>query len=442
MKNIYLILITILVHYSNNAQSQNPKLDQIVNQYIKPSESGGVLLYAIGDNIIHHKAYGLSSKELNIPMQTKNVFRIASMTKQFVAVSILTLVEQGKLSLEDDIQKYVADVFPAKPFLIKIKNLLSHTSGIKNLTSIGNYQAFMTKSVTPAELIAYFKNEPLDFEPGTQHSYSNSGYILLHYIIEKISGMKLNDYMQKYLFSKINVTFAKVEADFDIIPNKATGYINEKMTADYMSMTQIACLVMSAQDMYRWHRGLYAGKIISKEHLKMAQSPFQLNDGSFCTYGFGWGMSILNGNSLIEHGGGISGYGGYEVYFPKEDIFCVFLANSQSRSEGLILYKAITAISKSQLLKDIKIDTKLMQSIKGNYTFGQLLIEISEKNGRLFFNGRYNTSSWTMRFTGNDSFYVEEQYPFEYTIIKDSSGKIIEIVAKGRGEYYEHFLRK
>ena len=437
---ICLLVSGIYLKQGIKAQPSLAKIDQIVNQYIKPNESGGVLLLARGDKILHHKAYGLASKELNIPMKTVNTFRIASMTKQFVAVCILTLEEQGKLSLEDDIRKYVPE-FPDKGETIRIKHLLSHTSGIKNLTSIGNYPEYMKKVVTLSELISYFKNEPLEFVPGSKNSYSNSGYILLHHIIEKLSGMSLNDYMQKYLFGKIGVTTARVEADNEIIPNKASGYINEHMTADYMSMTQIACLVMCAEDMFRWHRGLYAGKIISKQNLQKAQSGFRLNDGTYTDYGFGWGIKVLNGDTLIEHGGGISGYGGYEVYLPKEDIFAVFLDNSQSRPEDLILYKAISAVSKSKLINEIHLTTEQRKKYIGQYQFGDTKTEIVEKNGRLYLNGRYKGASWPIRFTALNTFYIEEQYPFEYTFITDENDKITEIILKGRGGYEERAKR-
>lgn len=164
-------------------------IDNYLKKKIKITEPGISILAAKNGRIFYERGLGLANLELQVPLTPTTVFRIGSITKQFTAIAILQLVEQGKLSLTDSIQKYIVD-FPSKKRTITIEHLLTHTSGIRDYLSLDHSDPFvLRRDFTPKEVIDFFKNAPLDFEPGTEWGYSNSGYFLLGYVIELVSGM-------------------------------------------------------------------------------------------------------------------------------------------------------------------------------------------------------------------------------------------------------------
>src|ERR1051325_2875224 len=203
------------------------------------------------------KGYGMADMELGVKVEPDMVFRLGSITKQFTAVSILMLAEQGKLSLTDDITRFFPD-FPAKGRTITVEHLLTHTSGIKSYTSIPAWLTMWRKDMTVAELIDLFKNEPADFEPGTQWLYNNSGYILLGAIIEKVSGMTYEQFLQKNIFDPLGMKHTFYGSATRVIPRRVPGYSMSReglRNAEYLSMTHpyaAGALISNEDDMALW----------------------------------------------------------------------------------------------------------------------------------------------------------------------------------------------
>jgi len=160
--------------------------------------------------VLYRKAFGMANLELSVPMGVENVFEIGSITKQFTAVSILMLMEQGKLNLEDEITKYIPD-YPTHGKKITIHHLLNHTSGIKSYTSMKSFIATAAIDKTPEELIDVFKNEPMDFDPGEKWLYNNSGYIILGHIIEEISGKSYEDFVTANIFNPLKMENSRMQ---------------------------------------------------------------------------------------------------------------------------------------------------------------------------------------------------------------------------------------
>ena len=190
-KYITLLIILFSIQISTGQKDISSKIDALISSNYKKTNPGVSVLIAKNGKVIYRKAYGKSNLELNTTMSLENVFQIGSITKQFTAVSILMLAEQGKLNLEDGIETYIKNS-PTKGKKITIHQLLNHTSGIKNSTPVGDNGFLSRKDMTSIELVDYIKNNPLDFEPGSKFKYSNAGYILLGRIIEIASGVSLN----------------------------------------------------------------------------------------------------------------------------------------------------------------------------------------------------------------------------------------------------------
>lgn len=184
----FLFCFAILPFNPAKAQSLAEKIDAIVAEQYKPDEPGVVVRVQKDGKVLFEKAYGMADMELGVKMQPDHILRLGSITKQFTAVAMLMLVQEGKVSLTDDLTKHLPD-YPTGGRKITVAQLLNHTSGIKSYTGMASFMSIMRKDFTLTELIDHFKNEPFDFEPGERWSYNNSAYILAGAVIEKASGM-------------------------------------------------------------------------------------------------------------------------------------------------------------------------------------------------------------------------------------------------------------
>jgi CubicO group peptidase (beta-lactamase class C family) len=309
------------------------KVDKLLAAVYKPTETGATALIARKGTVIYKKAFGMANLELNVPMQVDNVFRIGSITKQFTAVSILQLKEQGKLDLQDDIKKFIPD-YPTHGYTITVEQLLNHTSGIKSYTNMNEWDGqVQRKDFTPAALVDYFKNQPMDFAPGTKWEYNNSGYVLLGFIIEKVSGKTYQQYIVDNIFKPLGMTNSYYGEDSPLIKNRVPGYDPGKdgvVNTNYLSMTQpyaAGSLLSTVDNLFKWHQGLHAYKIVKKEILDKAFVASKLVNGKPTNYGYGWFLGNLQGSPTIEHGGGINGSLTNAIYLPNEDVFVTVFSN-------------------------------------------------------------------------------------------------------------------
>jgi CubicO group peptidase (beta-lactamase class C family) len=267
------------------------KINAFLEKIYPANEPGAAVLAVKNGKIILRKGYGMANLELGIPIKPEMVFRIGSITKQFTAVAIMKLVEEGKLSVTDDIKKYLPD-YPTHGHKITIHHLLNHTSGIKSYTSMPDWPPLMRKDMTLKELIDFFKNQPMDFAPGERFLYSNSGYILLGAIIEKVSGKSYEAYMDENIFKPLNMSGSYYGSPSRIIPLRAFGYEKDKSqitNASYLSMTQpyaAGSLLSTVDDLHRWYQALEAGKVLSQKSLEQMYTPTKLNNGKTQNYGY------------------------------------------------------------------------------------------------------------------------------------------------------------
>lgn len=399
MKNLHSIkfasfLFIIFFSFSNLfAQSLEQKVDDYL-KYAYPSNEPGVsFLIAKDGKPIYQKAFGLANMELNVPMSPANVFEIGSITKQFTAISILMLQEQGKLKIEDEITKYIPD-YPTLGKKITIYQLLNHTSGIKSYTNMESFRTRARTDVTPKELIDVFKNEPLDFEPGTEFRYNNSGYILLGHIIEIVSGDTYAHFLEKNIFKPLGMNASSYGSMKNIMPNRASGYSDTESgfeNADYLSLTipyAAGSIMSSTSDLLKWQIALNNNSLIKKETYEKAIHGSSLNDGTHISYGFGLEEGKISGSPSIQHGGGIFGYTTMGIYLPEEKIFVSGLTNCDCKDiSGLTARIASIAIGKP--FPDKKDAIKLTEAEQkkwlGAYEFeGKVIRFITLENGQLF----------------------------------------------------------
>lgn len=347
-----LTISTAAMTQSTEPGTMTSEFDKLLSAQFKEGDAGCSALVAVGGEIIYRKAFGMANLELNVPMKPDMVFRIGSITKQFTAVAILQLMEQGKLSLMDDITKYIPD-YPTQGYTITIEHLLTHTSGIKSYTNATEFQKYLKEDLNPEEVIDRFKNLPMEFAPGTKWNYNNSGYFLLGYIIEKVTGKSYQKYIEENLFIPAGMTSSLYGSNTRIVLNRAYGYEPEgEMTvnAEYLSMLlpySAGGIMSTVKDLYKWNRALLSLKLIKKETLEKAFTEYKLKDGTGTGYGYGWFLGNLRGSPTIEHGGSINGYVCNAIYLPEEDVFVAVFSNNSDKSTYAVSQKmAAIAIDK------------------------------------------------------------------------------------------------
>jgi len=298
-------------------------------------------------------------------------FRLGSITKQFTAACVLLLEERGKLKVEDPVKKYVPDA-PAAWDKVTIFHLLTHTSGIPSFTGFPDYHSTEALPATPEQLVARFRDKPLEFQPGEKWNYSNSGYVLLGYLIEKITQQSYSQFVQENIFNPLGMKDSGYDSNSAIIVHRAAGYTpspNGVVNAGYIDMTiplSAGALYSTAEVLLRWEQGLMGGKLLSAASLQKMTTPFK-ND-----YAFGLGVRTVKGHKLIEHGGGIEGFNTYLAFYPEDKLTVVALANLNGDApEGIASKLAAIAHGETVVLpserKEITIPSSILAKYVGTY---------------------------------------------------------------------------
>jgi len=340
MKKIYLFsLIVFGLCVNINAQpiSKNDKqigvkLDSALVQLFKSNEPGCAVLVTHKDDIIYKKAFGMANLEFNIPMKPDMVFGIASITKQFTGIAIMQLVEKGKIRLQDSINKYIPD-YPTHGYYITIEHLLTHTSGIKNYQLIKFDSIVSRLDHKPKDFINLFMNEDMDFVPGTKWNYSNSGYFLLGYIIEKISEMSYQQYIEENILKPAGMSNSYYNDYKRIIKNRVNGYrkgVNGFENPLYLSPTVLysaGALMCNVDDMFKYYQALNSYKLVSKESLEKTRTSYKLIDGTETGYGYGVEVREVYGFPAVYHAGGGAGFYTLQMYFPQKDVNFIIFSN-------------------------------------------------------------------------------------------------------------------
>jgi D-alanyl-D-alanine carboxypeptidase len=308
-------------------------IDESLASAFPPHAPGAAVIIVKDRQILLRKGYGMANLEWGIPNTPGTVFRIGSVTKQFTAVASLMLVEQGKLDLQDPIEKFLPG-YPAHGHIITVEHLLTHTSGIKSYTGMKEWLPVWGKDFKLEELIDFFKFQPMDSAPGQRWIYNNSAYILLAAVIQQASGLAYDEFLEQKLLKPLGMLHTCLELPGRIIPNRAAGYEKGAQgftNAAYISMTQplsAGGMVSTIDDLACWDQALYEGQLLPPETLRRAHIPYKLQDGSSTNYGYGWGIHQYEGFEIQEHGGGIHGFACHALRVPAARVFAAVLTNS------------------------------------------------------------------------------------------------------------------
>ena len=396
---------------------------------------GMAVLVARGDHVLYQGARGAASIELATPLSPGQVFRLGSITKQFAAAAVLKLAEDGKLSLDDPLSKFVPG-YPGGD-KVSVRMLLNHTSGIRSYTDMpGVMDGPIQKTVTTAQLIDTFKNEKPDFAPGEGWHYNNSGYVLVGAVIEAASGQPWHAYLKKSFFDPLGMARTGYgDETLAVIPGHVTGYTlanDQWAVAKYLSMTQphaAGALVSTVGDLLRWNRAVHEGKVLKADSYRLMVTPQGKAVGE--KYGFGISHEKLRGEDVLQHGGGIFGFSTHLLYLPQSEVTVAVLYNADSgRPPGIgtdtaARLLAAKAIGRPyQEKKAIPIDAATLREYEGVYRIDKDAARVLRVvDGRLT-SQRTASPAYVLVPVAKDSFLFEEglsRMAFE----RDAAGKVV-----------------
>jgi len=306
------------------------KANEYINAHVAQNKFSGTVLLAKEGTILFTKAYGMTDYEQKIENTIETKFRIGSITKQFTAMAIMMLQEKGLLNIQDTVSKYIPD-FPHGNE-ITIHHLLTHSSGILNYTSLKEFIDNITKPITLDDLIKLFKDKPLDFEIGKKFSYSNSGYVLLTFIIEKVSEISYEAFLNKNIFEPLEMSSTGYYHNENPPKNESFGYtINETeniIKAENWHMSQAVgagALYSTVEDLFIWDQALYTEKLVSQKSLDLMFTKYYSYDNMHI--GYGWVIGEILEKMCIGHAGGLNGFITQILRFVNEDICIIVLSN-------------------------------------------------------------------------------------------------------------------
>lgn len=412
------------------------KADEYVKAQADANGFSGSVLIAKGDKVLFAKGYGLANAEFNISNTPQTKFRLGSITKQFAAMAIMILAEKGKLSLEDPVSKYIENS-PEAWKDVTIHHLLSHTSGIPSFTSLPSYGASMPLPTTPTKTIDRVRAMKLEFKPGEKFNYSNTGYVMLGAIIEKVSGQSFEKYLEENVFTPLGMKDSGYDSPTKILKNRASGFevAGDKIShASYLDMTvphAAGALYSTVEDLHRWSMALDDGKLISPGFAPKMYTPVKNN------YAYGWVVGKRYGKQTIGHGGGINGFQTDITRFPEEKLCIVVLCNN-NRSQPGIVANGLSAIAMGEKYENpkkrkfITVAPKILDTYVGDYQIVPGMVLSVTREGERLFGQATGQGKAELRAESETAFFVREANAV-VTFGKDAAGKVTHLMLKQGG---------
>lgn len=346
-----LILLAVASFFIVSYYSRADEVDDYVKDQMQRQHVVGLSLAVIKDGkLIKARGYGLANVEQNVPATKDTVYNIASIGKQFTATAVMMLAEDNKIRLDDRITNYLSDLPPAWSE-ITIRQLLTHTSGIKNYTSLPDFGKISKSPVTTSQLVSLLAGYPLDFRPGEKWSYCNTDYHLLAEIVTKVSGRPYADFLQERIFAPLGMNSTGPYDSRSIITNRASPYEWQNGTlrnADYLDYSWAfgaGAEASTVVDMAKWDVSLHTDKLLPRRLWEEMWTPVKLADGNSFPYGFGWHVQVDETNRVIWHGGGDPGFRSDMVQWLDDRVTVIvlltggssFLPNGQESSADIAL---------------------------------------------------------------------------------------------------------
>lgn len=425
---VLLVAFSALVFAVGPVAAQDvARMDQVVRASSDADAFSGAVLVARDGRILLDQGYGPANREWNIPNDGDTKFRLGSLTKQFTAVAIMLLNQQGKVDLDAPIKTWLPQA-PAAWDAVTTRHLLSHTAGIPNFTAFDDYETLKTRPATTAELIARFSDRPLDFAPGTRFAYSNSGYVLLSAIVEAASGQTYADFVTANLFVPLGMTDSGYDRHDAILPRRASGYApgaSGVVNADYVDMsipTGAGALYSTTHDLLKWEQGLFGGRVLNPQSITALTTP--VRNG----YAMGLMVSEADGKKLVWHNGAIEGFNTYMAYDPGDRTAVIVLGNLNGEAPDklgaalVILARGGTVTLPSER-RAVALSPDALKAYEGVYNLAPTFaLTISVVDGKLMAQAT-GQPAFALTAEAEDAFYLTA-VDAQITFTRDAAGAV------------------
>jgi CubicO group peptidase (beta-lactamase class C family) len=423
------------------AETVSENAAALLSGVIKTNDPGLAVLVAQDGKILFEKGCGMADMEHHVPITPQTMFRIASITKQFTTAAILKLQEEPKLSVKDKLSRFIPD-FP-RGDQVTLRQLLTHTSGIHNYTDEPDFLSRVTNATTTEAIIAEMKKYRYDFDPGTKWDYDNSGYILLGYIVEKVSGRSYGDFLRENFFQPLGMTSTGVYRTPEALGySLETNGFKRALYWDPSWCGGAGALSSSVEDMYRWNEGVFNGQVLDAASLKAAFTPVTESEGQVnwdAGYGFGWFVGHYRGLREISHAGLMSGFRSYLVRLPDERFTVAILVNSspgRSNIDPMFLARQLATIFLTDKLTPLptintNVSPKSYDALTGRYKVWGPIMTVSRHGAHLF--ERFPGGQDREIFPKSDTEFFVSGQDIQFTFVKDSSGKAVKLIFHNYG---------
>lgn len=435
-KNSWLLFLVFIASHLS-AQRPQDKMDTLLTAYAKDHQFNGAVLVAQKGTVIYQKGFGYKDAAQKLPVDVNTIFQIGSITKQFTAAVIMQLQQEGKLSVTDKLSKYFTGFTNGDK--ITIEHLLTHTSGIYNYTNdTVRAKEDPTQPHSQAEMVALIKRYPADFEPGTNFNYSNSGYSMLGYIIEKVTQKPYELVVRERILQPLHMTNSGFDFTHLASSAKAKGYfsvtgekINSAPIVDSTIAYAAGALYSTINDLHKWERAIYTNQILQPASWKAVFTPYKRK------YGYGWTIDSTHGRLTTAHGGSIPGFTSYLLRFPQEELVVIVLDNTSSANLTKIS-RSLAAIVLNEPYeipgpkKEIKVDEVVLKQYIGQYQIAPTFsIAISVRDKRLFAQAT-NQPEFEL-FAEKETKYFLKINDATVEFVKDTNGNVTELILSQNG---------
>jgi len=430
----------LLLMISTGVRAQTDKVDEFVKSQLDTQKIPGLSIAVVRNGeIIKAKGYGLSNVELNVAANPETIYQSGSVGKQFTATAIMMLVEEGKISLDEKIGKYLGDV-PEAWSRITVRNLLTHTAGTTDYPKDFDFR----RDYPEDEFLKRAEAVPVAFAPGEKWSYSNLGYVTLGILIGKVTGKFYGDFLQERIFKPLGMNTARIINEADIIPNRAAGYRivkgelkNQEWVSPSMNTTADGSLYLTVLDMAKWDAALYTEKLLKRSSFDQMWTPVKLNDGMSRPYGFGWAFGNVGGHKLIEHGGAWQGFTTHIARYVDDKLTIIVMTNRAGANPGKIAH-GIAGIYIPEVApvepKEARIDAKVFDTYVGEYQLtADLTLKIIREGDQLWLQPTGQLKA--QLFPESETKFFLKVVDAQVTFVKDASGKVDKLILHQGGDH-------
>jgi len=449
-------LFCVFVASSSFADQTTDKVDALFKAWDKPDSPGCALAVIRDGEIVYEKGYGMANLEHDVPITPSSVFYIGSTSKQFVAMCIALLARDGKLSLDDDVRKYIPEM-PDYSAPITIRNLIHHTSGLRDYLELVGIMAGLNEEKMDEMIGIYHQQDSLEliarqkelnFEPGERFLYSNSCYLLLAEIIKRVSGKTLREFAHENVFEPLGMKNSHFHDDYtELIKNRAWGYYPAGKGKFRLFLSTFDCvgsggLFTSIEDLYLWDQNFYHCKVGGKEFIDLMHTRGKLKSGEEIDYAFALMVGDYKGLKTVRHGGALGGYRAELLRFPEERFSVICLSNLASFNPSALcnqvaeIYladKLKAETPKAQPQQKAAVNPDVYDDYKGQYRLDVgLMIKVIKEGDKLMAQAEGRPKMELVPESATD-FYLKEM-DARLSFQRDESGIVNHIKLNVQGQ--------